>query len=304
MERYEVKKLIFRTLFGSIFEAIDTETQNMVAIKHSFTKLIQYRISMNGIKVLEDPLRETEVLQALPSHPHIIKVLDKFLSDDNQHHYVVYEFIPGGELFQWISDHCYHIRTYSERYHKIAREIFRQLTSALQHMHEHHTAHLDVSSENILLVSNISADADEKLDTIHIKLCDFGQARSYTPDQGLTEWKGDVKFGKLGTTPPEMHNDCPMWHPEKADVFSAGVVLFTMLTGSAPFHVAMHSDPYYDVIDRKKKLAALLKMQNLHIDSNAIDLMEHMLECNPNKRYSLNDVVQHKWMAQADVCIV
>lgn len=121
------------------------------------------------------------------------------------------EYVSGGELFDYIVAH-------QRVKEKEARRLFRQLLSAVQYCHVHWTCHRDLKPENVLL--------DENLD---VKLVDFGFATIARPGHAMSTYCGSPAYAA-----PEMVTAQRYSGPE-ADIWSMGVILFTLLAGYLPF---------------------------------------------------------------------
>ena len=175
-----------------------------------FTKVEKFR------KVI---LQEVEALSTL-NHPNIIKMVSCAFSqeqDESPYYYILLEKARNGTMFDFIAQ----AGKFSE---PIARHYFRQLLSGIDYLHSAGYAHRDLKSENLLL------DEDYNL-----KICDFGfSGQAHGPDgpQLFSEQQGTV-----GYAAPEIYTGTP-YCGKKADLFAAGVILFTLVAGRRPFYNA------------------------------------------------------------------
>jgi len=278
ISRYHVISELCRSLFGTVVLALDTTSNQEVAIKLSNTDLVQAGISSTGCTVMEDPLFETSLLRRLPSHPCIVSLQREHVIKNV--HWAVLEYVPNGDLFE-------HLLQHGLLQQRVAQIYVHQIAQALLHMHSHGVCHLDVSLENILLDANYN-----------LKLTDFGVARIFGQSEssvfpGIT---GRNKPGKLRYMAPEMlagqdFDGCLV------DSFALGVVMFCLLTGSAPFEAARADDPRWCLL-ASGDFDAFFAFVDVSIpDINAVDLLKSLLTT-ADKRISIAAVLQHPWFSQ------
>lgn len=217
---------------------------------------------------------ETEigVLASLsPPHPHVVRLLDWFSSYDK--YYLVFELADGGELFD-----CLVARgKFSER---DAADLVRSVAGALEYLHAHGVVHRDVKPENILFRSK-EQDAD-------VVLVDFGIARAlHSPGERLTS-----AAGSLGYAAPEIL--LGEGHGTPVDLWSLGVITYTLLCGYAPFRT-----------DDPKLLAAETKAGRIpfharhwdRISGPAKDFVQRCLTLDPTLRMTAPQALVHPWLA-------
>ena len=195
---------------------------NVYKVKHKITGEIR------AMKIIKNPnkndncrkkidkklLNEIQVLRTL-EHPNIIKIFEYFI--DEKCHYIVSELIAGGELYETIVK----FRKFNE---KKAAYILKQILSALNYLHSRSIVHRDIKPENILVQQ---FDKNKNSDELNIKLIDFGASNFFKENEILT-----LKVGSPYYIAPEVLNKS---YNEKCDIWSSGVVLYVMLTGSFPF---------------------------------------------------------------------
>lgn len=157
------------------------------------------------------------------------------------------------------------------------RRYFRQIAIALSFCHSNGIAHMDVSLENFVL------DEDN-----NIILIDFGLAIENKETRG--------RCGKTNYMPPEVFHE-KKYSPEKADSWSAGIVLFMMLTGSFLYNTPQKTDNNFDLVFNhgKKGFEEIFNTWKLSIDNDAIDLLSHLL-CSQKKRYTMKEVLSHPFL--------
>ncbi|KAI8991854.1 kinase-like domain-containing protein [Mycotypha africana] len=246
---------------GRVKLGIHQSTGLKVAIK------IIPRIQLHSsIRITQAVERELAVLQLL-HHPNLINLYQ--VLQDEQNIYFITEYVPGGELYYLLSER--HDRRLSELE---AKDIFSQIASALAWCHSRHICHRDLKPENILL------DSDKK----HIKIADFGMAIMQPTTKLLKTSCGSPHYAS-----PEIVRGIPYYGPS-ADVWSAGVILYILLTGKLPF-----DDRHVGRLLAKIKTGRFRQLPDW-VSSAAKDLIYRMLNIDPNKRINFNDVLNHPWL--------
>ena len=206
---------------------------------------------------------EIKLLKKLRNHKNIIKYFEHFEND--KHFFIVMENISGGNLLNAINK----MSKFSET---MAKNIFKQLINTIKYLHSIGIVHRDIKPDNILL----------ELDNT-IKLCDFGVSKEVRENQLLTDSCGTPAF-----VAPEILKDSP-YNPYMTDIWSSGVVLYAMITGFFPFRgvneTELHKNILSGVFPKLKDVSNELK-----------DLLNKILEVNPNKRISIDDILKHPWL--------
>ena len=222
-------------------------------------------------------------------HPNIIKLYEVY--EDPRYIELVMEQCLGGTLFdRLINKMEENDETFSE---KEAARIFRQLMEVINYCHNQGICHRDLKMENILFVSNQENSS--------IKIIDFGLSQctekkklvQYITGKGYETINMDTPVGTPHYISPEVLN---RKYNQKCDIWSAGVILFTMLGGYFPFDGETDNDIYKAV---KKKKFIFHEEEWKSISNEVKDLINHML-CDEDKRYSAADVLKHPWLAKVD----
>jgi serine/threonine protein kinase len=203
-DRYQIIKQIGSGAMGVVYQAIDQQNQQVVAIKH----LKAEALAMNP-EIIERFQHEAQLLRKL-NHPNIVRILNSFEVKDQ--HYLVMEYVERGSLAELLQREK---RLSLSRSLKIALEI----ADALTRTHHLKVIHRDLKPANVLI--------DEE-DVPY--LTDFGMARS-------VNLKPDISADMIVGTPQYMSPES--WKgletDARADIWAFGVLLFEMLTGQAPF---------------------------------------------------------------------
>ncbi|CAO1406076.1 unnamed protein product [Diamesa serratosioi] len=255
LENFDIGKPLGRGKFGNVYLAREKETKFVIALKVLFKKQISEQ------KIEHQVRREIEIQSHL-RHPNILRMYGFF--HDNSRIYLILEYAPKGTLFTCLKqqpDNCF-----SE---KITAVYIKSLVSALIYLHKHDVIHRDIKPENLLLGN------DNQL-----KIADFGWS-VHEPVSNRTTICGTMDY-----LSPEMVKGEP--HTKTVDVWSLGVLMFELLTGSAPFHDANHDITYKKIMKVDYKLPP-------HISKAATHLISKLLVFHPTLRMTLEQVSTHPW---------
>ncbi|XP_020954701.1 serine/threonine-protein kinase ULK3 isoform X1 [Sus scrofa] len=274
--------------YATVYKAYaKKDTREVVAIKCVAKK------SLNKASV-ENLLTEIEILKGI-RHPHIVQLKDfqvwtcggatpkegwrkdplskppLCLSSqwDSDNIYLIMEFCAGGDLSRFI-----HTRRILPE--KVARVFMQQLASALQFLHERNISHLDLKPQNILLSS---------LEKPHLKLADFGFAQHMSPWDEKHVLRGSPLY-----MAPEMV--CQRQYDARVDLWSVGVILYEALFGQPPFASRSFSELEEKI--RSNRVIELPLRPLLSQDCR--DLLQRLLERDPNRRISFQDFFAHPWV--------
>ena len=268
LEKVEFSKIIGNYLlydqigmgsFSKVTKAIHLITEQTVAVKILEKEKIEDEIDIERI------IREIEILKTI-MHPNIAQMYETYSTVHNI--YLMMEFVEGGDLFDYITKNSF----LSE---PIACHIYRQIVSVLDYLTEMGISHRDIKPENILL------DKSYK----NIKFIDFGLS-NYCKNKELLH----SSCGSPCYASPEMLSGRP-YRGVTTDVWSSGVVLYSMLVGSLPF-----DDQEIQKLYEQIKLGKFYLPSTLSLE--AIDLLKRILEVNPKKRITLKDIKEHPWFTK------
>ena len=206
---------------------------------------------------------EIKLLKKLRNHKNIIKYFEHFETD--KYFCIVMENISGGNLLNAINK----MSKFTE---PMAKNIFKQLILTLKYLHNMNIVHRDIKPDNILL----------ELDNT-IKLCDFGVSKQIKKGQFLTDSCGTPAF-----IAPEILKE-KAYNPYSTDIWSSGVVLYIMVSGFFPFRGINETEL------RKNIISGNYPELN-DVSENLKDLLNKLLEVNPDKRISLDEILKHPWL--------
>ncbi|XP_064602017.1 LOW QUALITY PROTEIN: serine/threonine-protein kinase BRSK2-like [Liolophura sinensis] len=227
---------------------------------------------VNREKLSESVLMKVEreiAIMKLIEHPHVLGLYDVY--ENKKYLYLVLEHVSGGELFDYLVKK-------GRLTPKEARRFFRQIISALDFCHSHNICHRDLKPENLLL--------DEKN---NIRVADFGMASL------------QVEGSMLETSCGSPHYACPevirgeKYDGRKADVWSCGVILYALLVGALPFD----DDNLRQLLEKVKK--GVFHIPHF-VPPDCQDLLRGMIEVDPEKRLTLEEIHRHPWVI-ADVLV-
>lgn len=217
--RYKLSKTIGKGNFAKVKSAKHIPTKITVAIKIIKKKkmnqqsLIKVNREISILKEVSHPnISNFNLLNNIYNKPSLNVQVQLFeVIESEQHIFIVTELANGGELFD-------HLVNNGRMKESVARVKFLQLISALNYCHNQKIVHRDIKAENILL--------DDK---DNIKIADFGFANHFSTDSKLDTYCGSPPYAA-----PELFQAKKYVGPE-VDVWSLGVILFTLVTGSLPF---------------------------------------------------------------------
>jgi serine/threonine protein kinase len=210
---------------------------------------------------VEHQLRREIEIQSHMRHVNILRLFNYFWDED--HVYLFLEMAPGGELYSLLTDRG----RFSEAR---AAWYLKQMVEAIRYCHSKHVIHRDIKPENILIGFN---------DTL--KIADFGWS-VHAPNS-----RRDTFCGTLDYLPPEMVENVK--HDYSVDVWGLGVLAYEFLVGKPPFEDASRKNTY-----RKIQQAEVVFPD--YLSKQAVSLIRGLLQKDPKKRMSLDDVLRHPWI--------
>ena len=280
---YKYGRLIGQGAFGKVNLGLNVLTGRVVAIKSFNKKNLNSPNNENMKKIIY----ETNLMKKL-NHPNITKILEMF--EDEKYILIIMEYINGGNLFSFVKKR----RKLTE---KISKILFKQIILGIKHIHSQNIVHRDVKLENILIDLNNT-----------IKICDFGIGR-------ILSSQNELLHDQCGT-PMYMAPEILTCSKEKGykgfpvDIWSAGIALYIMLSGALPFSVKNENDSFLDGNNNnnKRKNIALKKaiINNVpkrieKISDNARDLLHGLLNKDPEKRMTCDEILNHPWLNNEEI---
>jgi len=231
-----------------------------------------------AVKIVDKSKRECEdevqILLRYGQHPNIISLRDMF--QDQGKVFLVFELMKGGELL----DKILRQKFFSERE---ARAVMEKVTQVVKYLHQNGVVHRDLKPSNILY-----ADDSGNPDTIRI--CDFGFAKQLRADNGMLM----TPCYTANYVAPEVLKK--QGYDAACDVWSLGVLLFTMLAGQTPFATGPKDQPE-DILRRIGKGEYSTETGNWDsVSSLAKEMIHGMLAVDPSRRLTTHQILNHQWM--------
>ncbi|XP_057199269.1 serine/threonine-protein kinase MARK1 isoform X2 [Triplophysa rosa] len=252
---YRLLKTIGKGNFAKVKLARHVLTGREVAVK------IIDKTQLNPTS-LQKLFREVRIMKVL-GHPNIVKLFEVIETEKTL--YLIMEYASGGEVFDYLVAH-------GRMKEKEARAKFRQIVSAVQYCHQKRIVHRDLKAENLLL------DAD-----MNIKIADFGFSNEFTIGSKLDTFCGSPPYAA-----PELFQGKKYDGPE-VDVWSLGVILYTLVSGSLPFDGQNLKELRERVLRGKYRIP-------FYMSTDCENLLKKLLVLNPGKRGSLEQIMKDRWM--------
>ncbi|XP_016399000.1 serine/threonine-protein kinase MARK1 [Sinocyclocheilus rhinocerous] len=252
---YRLLKTIGKGNFAKVKLARHVLTGREVAVK------IIDKTQLNPTS-LQKLFREVRIMKVL-NHPNIVKLFEVIETEKTL--YLIMEYASGGEVFDYLVAH-------GRMKEKEARAKFRQIVSAVQYCHQKRIVHRDLKAENLLL------DAD-----MNIKIADFGFSNEFTIGSKLDTFCGSPPYAA-----PELFQGKKYDGPE-VDVWSLGVILYTLVSGSLPFDGQNLKELRERVLRGKYRIP-------FYMSTDCENLLKKLLVLNPGKRGSLEQIMKDRWM--------
>uniref|UniRef100_A0A3Q1J697 non-specific serine/threonine protein kinase n=1 Tax=Anabas testudineus TaxID=64144 RepID=A0A3Q1J697_ANATE len=260
---YLVGKMINKGSFAKVMEGLHIGTGEKVAIK-----VIDKKKARQDSYVLKNMKREPRIHQMV-RHPHIVILLETLETENS--YYMAMELCAGGDLMDRICER----KRLEERE---VRRYTRQILSAVEHLHKHGIVHRDLKIENFLLDKHNN-----------IKIVDFGLSNTLKPESLSLELL-NTQCGSPAYAAPELlaHRK----YGPKVDVWSVGVSMFAMLTGTLPFTV----EPFNIKQLHQKMVNGEISSIPSDISKGAVSYVLSLLEPDPAKRPSVRTAMEERWI--------
>ncbi|XP_067117691.1 calcium/calmodulin-dependent protein kinase type II delta 1 chain isoform X3 [Osmerus mordax] len=263
-DEYQLYEELGKGAFSVVRRCMKISTGQEYAAKIINTK----KLSARDHQKLE---REARICRLL-KHPNIVR-LHESISEEG-FHYLVFDLVTGGELFEDIVAREY----YSEA---DASHCIQQILESVSHCHQNGIVHRDLKPENLLLASKLKGAA--------VKLADFGLAIEVQGEQQA--WFGFA--GTPGYLSPEVLRKDPYGKP--VDMWACGVILYILLVGYPPFWDEDQHRLYQQI---KAGAYDFPSPEWDTVTPEAKDLINKMLTINPVKRVTATDALKHPWICQ------
>ncbi|XP_035385467.1 calcium/calmodulin-dependent protein kinase (CaM kinase) II beta 1 isoform X3 [Electrophorus electricus] len=263
-DEYQLYEELGKGAFSVVRRCVKLCTGQEYAAKIINTK----KLSARDHQKLE---REARICRLL-KHPNIVRLHDSI--SEEGFHYLLFDLVTGGELFEDIVAREY----YSEA---DASHCIHQILDSVNHIHQHDIVHRDLKPENLLLASKCKNAA--------VKLADFGLAIEVQGDQQA--WFGFA--GTPGYLSPEVLRKEAYGKP--VDIWACGVILYILLVGYPPFWDEDQHKLYQQI---KAGAYDFPSPEWDTVTPEAKNLINQMLTINPAKRITAQEALKHPWVCQ------
>ncbi|KAJ3103555.1 hypothetical protein HDU96_009223 [Phlyctochytrium bullatum] len=261
-DNYKVTKKLGEGTYGVVKEVIHIPTKTKMALKAIKKKPLQ-----NNPRALEVVQREMNLLRGLGQHPHrnIIKLFDTFETNDK--FYLVFELATGGELFERISQKG----RFTE---KDAAEIVFEILDGICYLHSHNIVHRLYKTEDL--------DSD-------IVIADFGVANVVQGDDLLRTLCGSPAYAA-----PEVIRRTG--HGRPADIWSIGVITFTVLMGYGPWYYCEDVPSMFEAITHGRWKFESPYVDNVSMEGRAF--VKRLMQLNPKNRPTARQAMLDPWLVK------
>ncbi|OEL28664.1 Calcium-dependent protein kinase isoform 1 [Dichanthelium oligosanthes] len=265
-EHYTLGRQLGEGKYGTTYLCTEVSTGCQFACKSILKK------KFVNLQDIEDVRSEIQIMHYLSGQKNIVTIKDAY--EDGEAVHIVMELCEGGELYHRITN-----GNYSEQK---AAELMRIIVGIIENCHSLGVMHRDLKPENFLL--------QDKDDDLSIKVIDFGLSVFFKPGEVFTEVVGSPYY-----IAPEVLKK--RYGPE-ADIWTAGVILYVLLSGVPPFWADTRRGVYDKVLDGHFDLES---EQWHRISDSAKDLIRKMLCPCPSERLKAYEVLKHPWICDNGV---
>ncbi|CAK9881945.1 unnamed protein product [Sphagnum jensenii] len=264
-DKYMLGRELGRGEFGITYLCVDKESQEVYACKSISKRKLRTAVDV------EDVRREVAIMGHLPKHANIVTLKGAY--EDDQAVHLVMELCEGGELFDRIIARGH----YTER---AAAVVTRTIVEVVQLCHIKGVMHRDLKPENFLF-----ANSNENSP---LKAIDFGLSVFFKPGERFSEIVGSPYY----MAPEVLKRN---YGPE-VDVWSAGVILYILLSGVPPFWAETEQGVAQAIL---RGILDFKREPWPKVSETAKSLVRHMLEPDPKARYNAQQVLDHPWLQNA-----
>lgn len=269
-------RILGRGAWSVVHSAIDNRTREEVVAKI----ISKAKLKEKGALTPGEELREVAIMRMLPMHRNLVRLYDMVETDKS--YYVFLEKLPHGDLCDYILN-----APNGRLPEPQCKKYLRQIVSGLMMLHGIGISHRDVKPENMLL------DPHDI-----VKITDFGLAKRHPKSRNTVTVPEEMSRELVGTlryAAPEMFMSHFRGHPYDSfisDIWSVGVCLYIMFTGSFPFSAGANADEKqtWDVLQSSELVIPT------HISKDGIDLLKKLLSKEPRNRIRLQDIEAHPWL--------
>lgn len=267
--------------FATVKKVIERSTGDAYAVK-----IINRRKAMNTGGGMVEVQRELSILRKL-DHPNIVKL--KSFYEDMDNYYLVMEFVPGGDLMDFVTA----IGPLEEL---AAQVVTKQILLGIDYVHKLGISHRDLKPDNILIMQD---------DPINVKITDFGLAKISDNSTFMKTFCGTLAYvapeiitGKYGTQsqssqPSQQSQAKQMLYDNSVDMWSLGCLVYVILTGHLPFNGNTQPQMFSKIKSGEYHKSPLVQYQ---VSDTGMDFIAKCLTVKPENRLTAEQALKHKWI--------
>ena len=254
--------------------------------RHVAIKVCQVE-NMNSLQRTnkEDPMKEMSIMQLLGADlPNVGTCIEVLYvpndGDDESCCHIILPFLGGGDLHGYVRSRSGPM-TEDE-----AKAIFRDIMTGLNGLHERGICHHDLSPSNIMIHHGLAYIIDFGM-ALRVPSTRYGRSCLIKPDGA---------YGKLPYMAPEIYQSNVEYDPEAIDVWSAGIILWDMVSGLGSYHVPHVTDKVFKAMT--EILPKCCQKWSVQLSDDCLDLLQKMIQVDDTMRFTIHEVLAHPWMRQ------
>lgn len=263
--KYDVFETLGSGSFGEVKRVVNRDTKEEFAMKIlSIEKIKENRLT-------DQVKREISILRQL-DHPNIVRIVE--VLKNKRHMFLITELVNNGDLFDRLA--LQHKFSENE-----ARDMFKQMLSAVAYCHARGIAHRDLKIENIFLTNDMQ-----------IKVGDFGFANACLGQGSDQEIALKTLCGTPSSLPPEILRH-ESYLGSRVDLWCLGIILYTMVAGRLPFPYEDNDKLFEAIVDGNYSIPD-------YFSPNLKDLIAGLIKVDSEKRFTMTETVNHAWMTVSE----
>uniref|UniRef100_A0A7S1GW29 cGMP-dependent protein kinase n=2 Tax=Hemiselmis andersenii TaxID=464988 RepID=A0A7S1GW29_HEMAN len=282
---YKLQQVLGEGGFATVYQGTHRITKKVFAVK----SIDLYKIHADKLDMLRN---EVEVMKLL-DHPNIVRLYETYEEEDKLH--LILELCEGGDLFDYLmkssiepsgektwsdGDICYVLTE------KRVASLVRKIMSAINYLHLRGIAHRDIKPENFLLESKANIEGPGE-----IKVIDFGFSKVFHGTEDMHNMLGSPYY----VAPEVLNASAEQGYGSKCDMWSLGVVVYMMLCGQPPFFGDDNAQIYEQIGKGTYEYP-----EGVTVSDEAKDFLSHLMEKDPEVRYSAMQALQHTWLLSVE----